>query len=70
MDAAEGPHVGNFTDFGKVIEWGKRMKRKKHFTPDTMPGNLFDDIDHDAPAPPTEDYEGEMIQHELPPDEL
>jgi len=72
MDAAEGPQVGNFTDFGKVIEYGKRTKRKKHFTPDTMPvtGNLFDDIDHEAPAPPMEDYEGEMIQHELPPDEL
>ena len=72
MDAAEGPQVGNFTDFGKAIEWGKRTKRKKHFTPDTMPtvGSLFDDIDHNAPAPPLEDYEGEMRQHELPPDEL
>ena len=70
MDAAEGPQVGNFTDFGKAIEWGKRTKRKKHYSPDTMPGNLFDDIDHEAPTPPLEDYEGEMIQHELPPDEL
>jgi hypothetical protein len=72
MDAAEGPQVGNFTDFGKVIEYGKRTKRKKHFTPDTMPvtGNLFDDIDHEAPSMPTEEWEGEMIQHELPPDEL
>ena len=61
MDAAEGPQVGNFSDFGKAIEWGKRTKRKKHFTPDTMPvtGNLFDDIDHDAPAPKLEDWEGE-----------
>ena len=60
MDAAEGPQVGNFTDFGKAIEWGKRTKRKKHFTPDTMPvTGLFDDIDHDAPAPKLEDWEGE-----------
>lgn len=62
MDAAEGPQVGNFTDFGKVIEYGKRTKRKKRYSPDTMPyaGNLFDDIDHDAPAEPLKDWEGEI----------
>ena len=62
VDAAEGPQVGNFTDFGKVIEYGKRTKRKKRYSPDTMPyaGNLFDDIDHDAPAEPLKDWEGEQ----------
>jgi hypothetical protein len=53
--------VGNFSDFGKAIEWGKRTKRKKHFTPDTMPvTGLFDDIDHDAPSEPLKDWEGEQ----------
>jgi hypothetical protein len=69
---AEMPQMGDVAPNGKPLAYGKRTKRKKHFSPDTMPtvGNLFDDIDHNAPAPPMEDYEGEMIQHELPPDEL
>lgn len=59
---SEGPQLGNFSDFGRAIEYGKRTKRKKHFTPDTMPvtGNLFDDIDHDAPLDEQlKDWEGE-----------
>ena len=50
-----------FSESGRKIEYGKRTKRKKHFTPDTMPvtGTLFDDIDHDAPAEPLKDWEGE-----------
>lgn len=58
---SEGPQLGNFSDFGRAIEYGKRTKRKKHFTPDTMPvtGNLFEDIDHEAPAEPLKDWEGE-----------
>ena len=53
-DAAEGPQMGDVAQNGKVLAYGKRTKRKKHYTPDTMPvtGNLFDDIDHDAPAEP------------------
>ena len=58
----EGPQLGNYSDFGRAIEYNKRTKRKKHFTPDTMPvtGNLFDDIDHEAPAEPLKDWEGEI----------
>ena len=60
-DAAEGPQMGDVAQNGKVLAYGKRTKRKKHFTPDTMPvtGNLFDDIDHDAPSEPLKDWEGE-----------
>jgi hypothetical protein len=60
-DAAEGPQMGDIAQNGKVLAYGKRTKRKKHFTPDTMPvtGNLFDDINHDAPAEPLKDWEGE-----------
>ena len=62
-NAAEGPQMGDIA-YGKVVAYGKRTKRKKHFTPDTMPvtGNLFDDIDHEAPAPKTEEWEG--LQHD------
>lgn len=61
-DAAEGPQMGDVAQNGKVLAYGKRTKRKKHYTPDTMPvtGNLFDDIDHDAPAEPLKDWEGEQ----------
>ena len=61
-DAAEGPQMGDIAPNGKALAYGKRTKRKKHFTPDTMPvtGNLFDEIDHDAPAEPLKDWEGEI----------
>ena len=60
-DAAEGPQIGDVAQNGKVLAYGKRTKRKKHYTPDTMPviGNLFEDIDHEAPAEPLKDWEGE-----------
>ena len=61
-DAAEGPQMGDVAQNGKVLAYGKRTKRKKHYTPDTMPvtGNLFEDIDHEAPAEPLKDWEGEQ----------
>jgi hypothetical protein len=62
-DRAEGPQMGDIAPNGKAVAYGKRTKRKKHFSPDTMPvtGTLFDDIDHDAPAPKLEDWEGEKL---------
>lgn len=62
-DRAEGPQLGDIAPNGKAVAYGKRTKRKKHYSPDTMPvtGNLFDDIDHDAPAPKLEDWEGEKL---------
>ena len=63
-DRAELPGMGDVAPNGKPLAYGKRTKRKKHFTPDTMPtvGNLFDDIDHDAPVEPLKDWEG--TQHD------
>lgn len=62
-DRAEGPQMGDIAPNGKAVAYGKRTKRKKHFSPDTMPvtGNLFDDIDHEAPPPKLEDWEGEKL---------
>ena len=50
------------TDTGKAYAYGQRTKRRKHFTPDTMPTQrmVFDDIDHDAPTPELKDLEGEQ----------
>ena len=60
-DNQEWPQMGDIAPNGKAVAYGKRTKRKKHFTPDTMPvtGNLFDDIDHTAPAEPLKEWEGE-----------
>ena len=60
-DTSEGPQMGDVAPNGRAVAYGKRTKRKKHYTPDTMPvtGNLFDDIDHEAPAEPLKDWEGE-----------
>lgn len=61
-DTNEGPQMGDIAPNGKAVAYGKRTKRKKHFTPDNMPTQrtIFDDIDHDAPAPKLEDWEGEQ----------
>ena len=62
-EASELPGMGDIAPNGRAVAYGKRTKRKKHYTPDTMPvtGNLFDDIDHEAPATePLKDWEGEQ----------
>ena len=61
-NAAEGPQMGDIAPNGRAVAYGKRTKRKKHYSPDTMPvtGNLFEDIDHEAPAEPLKDWEGEQ----------
>lgn len=59
---AEMPELGDIAPNGKALAYGKRTKRKKHYSPDTMPvtGNLFEDIDHEAPpTEPLKDWEGE-----------
>ena len=63
-NAAEGPQMGDIAPNGRAVAYGKRTKRKKHYTPDTMPvtGNIFEDIDHDAPAPELNGMEG--LQHD------
>lgn len=60
-EASELPGMGDIAPNGRAVAYGKRTKRKKHYTPDTMPvtGNLFEDIDHETPAEPLKDWEGE-----------
>ena len=64
---AEMPQMGDVAPNGKPLAYGKRTKRKKHFTPDTMPtqASLFGDIDRSAPAPELEDWEGECVNRDL-----
>ena len=52
MDADEMPQMGNFHDFGKIIEYGARTKQRKHRTPDSISLEqpiLFDDFDRSTP---------------------
>ena len=61
-DTSEGPQMGDIAPNGKAVAYGKRTKRKKHYTPDNMPTQrtIFEDFDRDAPAPKLEDWEGEQ----------
>ena len=60
-DAAEGPQIGDVAQNGKVLAYGKRTKRKKHFTPETMPTQrtIFEDFDRDQGTEKLNDWEGE-----------
>lgn len=72
-DAAELPALGNFHDFGKVIEYGNKHKRVAHRTPDSIAKQTtiqFDDIDRDTADMEVQDWEGEHRQHEEPPEDM
>ena len=51
-DEAEYPQLGNFHDFGRIIEYGNKTKRAKHRTPDSLANSkqrlLFDDFDRET----------------------
>lgn len=47
---------------GKAVAYGQRTRRKKHFTPDTMPGNLFGDDDRAFADMEAQGWEGEHLQ--------
>lgn len=69
-DRMEGPQMGDVAPNGKSLAYGKRTKRKKHFTPDTMPEQRsihFDDYDREVADYEAEGWEGEHRQHDEPP---
>ena len=61
----ELPSLGNFHDFGRVIEWGNKTKQKKHRTPDSLANAqqriVFDDFDRETADNEVKlnDWEGE-----------
>ena len=59
-NAAEGPQMGDVAPNGRAVAYGKRTKRKKHYTPDTMPTQrtIFDDFDRDIGTEKLNDWEG------------
>ena len=58
-DRNELPGMGNFSDFGKIIEWGRRTKQKKHRSPDSLTmaqqRSIFEDFDRDTGLTITEE---------------
>ena len=64
----EGPQLGNYSDFGRAIEYGNRAKRKKHLTPDSIQQRIvFGDDDRDVADNEAAGWEGEHRQTEEPP---
>ena len=63
-DTSEGPQMGEIAPNGRAVAYGKRTKRKKHFTPDTMPTQrtIFEDFDRDQGTEKLNDWEG--LQHD------
>ena len=59
-DTCEGPQMGEIAPNGRAVAYGKRTKRKKHFTPDTMPTQrtIFEDFDRDQGTEKLNDWEG------------
>ena len=59
-DTSEGPQMGDVAPNGRAVAYGKRTKRKKHFTPDTMPTQrtIFEDFDRDQGTEKLNDWEG------------
>ena len=56
----ELPQLGNYSDFGRAIEYGKRTKRKKHLTPDSIQQHIvFGDDDREVADMEAKDWEGE-----------
>jgi hypothetical protein len=69
----EGPQLGNYSDFGRAIEYGNRAKRKKHLTPDSIQQHIvFGDDDREAADMEVQDWEGEYRNpdNDTPPDDF
>jgi hypothetical protein len=61
----EGPQLGNYSDFGRAIEYGQRTKRKKHVSPDDIQTHIvFGDDDREVADYEVKDWEGEHRQTE------
>ena len=73
-DRDELPKLGDYHDFGKVIEWGNKQKRKPHRTPDSVANAqqkiIFDDYDRDIADYEAKDWEGEHIGEHVSPEEI
>ena len=69
-DRGEMPQVGDFHDFGKQIQYGRKTKRKQHRTPDSLDADqrikqqtiMFEDYDREVSDYEAQEWEGEHRQ--------
>ena len=69
-DREEGPIAGDYYINGKRVEYGKRTKRKKSYSPDTMPEQVrivFDEYDREISELEAKNWEGEYRQTDFQP---
>ena len=63
----EMPGFGNFHEFGKTIEYGKKHKRIPHRTPDSVANSqqrlMFNEDDKELADYEVKEWEGEFRQH-------
>ena len=69
MNRYEMAGQANYSEYGKPIEYGKRNKRVRRRTPDSLANSKqqtiqFDDIDRDNAQAEVEEWEGEIRQDE------
>lgn len=73
-DRQELPQVGNFHDFGKVIEYGQKTRQYKHRTPDSLDNSqqriIFDDYDREQAGLEAQGWEGEVRGERVSPEEI
>ena len=74
-DQHEMPCYGNYHDFGKAIEYGKKHKRVPHRTPDSLANSqqqliVFDDYDREVADNEAKDWDGEHIGDHVSPEEI
>lgn len=62
QDLSEMPGYGEYHDYGKAVEYGRKHKRIPHRTPDSVANSqqkiIFDDFDRDTAQAEVEGWEG------------
>jgi hypothetical protein len=68
---AEMPGLGDYTDAGQRVAFGKKTKAKKYRTVNAEQSRIvFDDNDREVADYEVKDWEGEHAQHDEPPADL
>ena len=68
---AEMPGLGDYTDAGQRVAFGKKTKAKKYRTVNAEQSRIvFDDNDREVADYEVKDWEAEHTQHDEPPADL
>lgn len=68
---AELPGMGDYTECGRQVAFGKKTKAKKHYTVNAEQSPIvFDDYDREVAGYEAQNWEGEHRQTEEPPEQM